>query len=155
MYNPAKWLRFNGSFNYFRFISDGEFNGVDFGTEDNSWFGRFSSKVTLPGKIDWQTNANLRGPRLTAQSESKGIFSLDLAFAKDVLGDKGTISFNVNDLLNTRKRQTLTQTPFFTSDSEYQRRERQLTLSFVYRINQKKARNGNQEQRGGDDEGEY
>ncbi len=155
LYNPAKWLRLNGSFNYFRFVSDGAFNGVDFGTEDNSWFGRFSSKVTLPGKIDWQTNANLRGPRLTAQSESKGIFSLDLAFAKDVLGDKGTISFNVNDLLNTRKRQTLTQTPFFTSDSEYQRRERQMTLTFVYRINQKKAKNGNQQQKGGDDEGEY
>lgn len=155
LYNPSKWLRLNGSFNYFQFVSDGMFNGVDFGTKNNSWFGRFSSKVTLPGKIDWQTNANYRGPRQTAQSESKGIFSLDLAFAKDVLGDKGTVSLNVNDLLNSRKRQSLTQTPFFTSDSEFQWRERQMTLSFVYRINQKKGKNGNQQQRGGDDEGEY
>ena len=155
MYNPSKWLRLNGSFNYFQFVSDGFFNGVDYGTKNDSWFGRFSSKVTLPGKIDWQTNANYRGPRQTAQSESKGIFSLDLAFAKDVLGDKGTVSLNVSDLLNSRKRQSLTQTPFFTSDSEFQWRERQMTLSFVYRINQKKERNGNQRQRGGDDEGEY
>ena len=155
LYNPAKWLRLNGSFNYFEFMSDGAFNGVDFGTKNNSWFGRFSSKVTLPGKIDWQTNANYRGPRQTAQSESKGIFSLDLAFAKDVLGDKATVSFNVSDLLNSRKRQSFTQTPFFTSDSEFQWRERQMTLSFVYRINQKKGKNGNQRQGGGDDEGEY
>src|SRR5690606_7520822 len=71
LYNPAKWLRLNGSFNFFQFESDGAFNGVDFGTKNNSWFGRFSSKVTLPGKIDWQTNANYRGPRQTSQSENK------------------------------------------------------------------------------------
>jgi hypothetical protein len=155
LYNPAKWLRLNGSFNYFQFVSEGAFNGVDFGTKNNSWFGRFSSKVTLPGKIDWQTNANYRGPRQTAQRESKGIFSLNLAFAKDVLGDKGTLSLNVNDLLNSRKRQSLTQTPFFTSDSEFQWRERQMTLSFVYRINQKKGKNGNQRRNNNNEEGQY
>ena len=128
---------------------------MDFGTQNNSWFGRFSSKITLPGKIDWQTNFNYRGPRQTAQSESKGIFSLDLALAKDVLGDKGTLSLNVRDLFNTRKRQTLTQTPFFTSDNEFQWRERQINLSFIYRINEKKKRNGGQRNNGDDEEGGY
>lgn len=155
MYNPAKWLRLNGSFNFFQFESDGAFNGVDFGTKNNSWFGRFSSKVTLPGKIDWQTNANYRGPRQTAQSENKGIFSLDLAFAKDILSDNGTLSLNVNDLLNSRKRKSFTETEFFTSDSEFQWRERQITLSFVYRINQKKNNNERQGQNGDDEDGGY
>ncbi len=155
LYNPAQWLRLNGSFNFFRFSSEGVFNEVDYGTDNNSWFARFSSKVTLPAKIDWQTNAFYRGPRSTSQSESKGIFSLDLAFSKDVLGDKGTLSFNVSDLLNTRKRRSLTQTPFFTSESEFQWRERQMTLSFIYRINQKKERNGRQGQGGEEEDGEY
>jgi hypothetical protein len=61
----------------------------------------------------------------------------------------------VNDLLNSRKRQSFTQTPFFTSDNYFQWRERQMTLTFVYRINQKKDKNGNQRQRGNDEEGEY
>ncbi|HMB63207.1 MAG TPA: outer membrane beta-barrel family protein [Eudoraea sp.] len=155
LYNPAKWLRLNGSFNFFQFDSEGVFNAVDYGTKNNSWFARFSSKVTLPGKIDWQTNAFYRGPRETAQSKTKGIFSLNLAFAKDVLGDKGTLSFNVSDLLNTRKRQTLTQTPFFTSDNEFQWRERQLTLSFIYRINQKKERTGRNGRNGEEEDVEY
>jgi len=155
LYNPAKWLRLNSSFNYFRFVSEGAFNGVDFGTENNSWFGRFSSKITLPGKIDWQTNLNYRGPRQTAQSKSKGIFTMNLAFAKDVMGDKGTISLNVRDLLNSRKRQTLTQTPFFTSENEFQWRERQINLSFIYRINEKKKRNGGQRDGNDDEEGGY
>lgn len=155
LYNPAKWLRLNGSFNFFQFVTDGVFNEVDFGTKNTSWFSRFSSKVTLPGKIDWQTNAFYRGPSQTAQSENKGIFSLDLAFSKDVLGDKGTVSFNVSDLLNTRKRQSLTQTAFFTSDSEFQWRERQITLGFIYRINQKKNANKKQGQNVDEEEGGY
>lgn len=151
LYNPEKWLRLNGSFNFFQFNSEGFFNGVDFGAKNTSWFSRFSSKVTLPGKIDWQTNAFYRGPTQNAQTRSEGIFSLDLAFSKDILKDKATIAFSARDVFNSRKRISFTQTPFFTSDSEFQWRERQFTLSFVYRINQKKKaeRGGN---RGNDDE---
>jgi outer membrane receptor protein involved in Fe transport len=153
LYNPAKWWRINGSFNFFQFNSEGIYNGVDFGAKNTSWFSRFSSKVTLPGKIDWQTNAFYRGPRENAQTRSKGIFSLNLAFSKDVLKDKGTLALSVSDLLNSRKRMSFTQTPFFTSESEFQWRVRQINLSFVYRINQKK-RNGRNRQRYDEGDGE-
>ena len=107
LYNPAKWMRLNASFNYFRFVTEGAFNGVDFGTKNNSWFGRFSSKITLPGKIEWQTNFNYRGPRQTAQSKSQGIFSMNLAFAKDVLGDKGTVSTECQRCIQFKKASNL------------------------------------------------
>ena len=161
LYNPEKWLRLNGSFNFFRFETDGSFNGVDYGATNTSWFSRFSSKITLPGKIDWQTNGFYRGPSQNAQTESKGIFSLDLAFSKDVFKDNGTISFNVSDLLNSRKRRSFTDTmdglnddSYFTSDSEFQWRQRQFTLAFIYRINEKKKpeRRGRGNNDGGDEE---
>ncbi|MEH6620037.1 TonB-dependent receptor domain-containing protein [Maribacter arcticus] len=154
LYNPKKWLRLNGSFNFFQFNTEGIFNDVDYGAKNTSWFSRFSSKVTLPGKVDWQTNAFYRGPSQNAQTDSKGIFSLDLAFSKDVFKDNGTISLNVNDLLNSRKRRSFTETEFFTSDSEFQWRQRQFTLSFIYRINEKK-KNNRGGQRGGDGDEEY
>ncbi|MEO9662546.1 MAG: outer membrane beta-barrel protein, partial [Maribacter dokdonensis] len=110
---------------------------------NTSWFARFSSKVSLPAKIDWQTNAFYRGPSSTAQTENGGIFSLNLAFSKDILKDNGTISLNVSDLLNSRKRTSYTETEFFTSDSEFQWRQRQITMGFVYRFNQPKERNKN------------
>lgn len=156
LYNPTKWLRLNGSFNFFEFNSEGEFNGVDFGAKNTSWFSNFSSKVTLPGKIDWQTNAFYRGPTNNAQTENKGIFTLNLAFSKDILKDKGTVALNASDLLNSRKRISFTETPTFTSESEFQWRERQITLSFVYRINQKKQRGeGRERNRDDDDGGEF
>ena len=161
MYNPEKWLRLNGSFNFFQFETEGSFNGIDYGAKNTSWFSRFSSKITLPGKIDWQTNGFYRGPSQNSQTESKGIFSLDLAFSKDVLKDKGTLSFNVSDLLNSRKRRSFTDTmdslnddSYFTSDSEFQWRQRQFTMAFIYRINEKKKneRRGRGNNYGGDDE---
>lgn len=140
LYNPEKWLRLNGSMNLFQFNTSGTFNGIDYGAKNTSWFSRFSSKVTLPGKIDWQTNANYRGRTENAQTVNKGIFSIDLAFSKDVLKDNGTISLNARDLLNSRKRRQFTSTDFFTSSNEFQWRERQITFSFIYRVNQKKKR---------------
>jgi len=152
LYNPLKWLRLNSSFNFFQFETEGFFNDVDYGAKNTSWFARFSSKVTLPSKIDWQTTAFYRGPSNNAQTESEGIFSLNLAFSKDIMNDNGTIGLNVSDLLNSRKRQSFTQTESFTSASEFQWRQRQITLALTYRINEKKQRQ--RPQRDGDD-GEF
>jgi len=155
LYNPLKWLRLNGSFNYFTFKSDGSFNGIEYGTKNNSWFARASAKVSLPWKIDWQTNGFYRGPQNNAQTESEGILSINLAFSKDIMDDNGTIGVNVSDLLNSRKRNSLTVTDSFISDSEFQWRQRSVNLSFTYRFNQKKQRQRSRDQQGGngDDEG--
>ncbi len=154
LYNPTKWLRLNGSFNYFRFITVGEFNGTDFGADNRSWFTRFSAKVTLPGNIDWQTNAFYRGPREDAQTFNEGIFSLNLAFAKDLFNDNATIGFNVSDLFNSRKRMSTTTAATFVQESEFQWRVRSFNLSFTYRFNQQKQRQRGQ-QGGRDDDGEF
>lgn len=141
LYNPEKWLRLNSSINFFQFNTEGEFNGVDYSAKNTSWFARFSSKVTLPAKIDWQTNAFYRGARSDAQSDTDGIFSMDLAFSKEIFKDKATLSLNVRDLLNSRKRNSVTTTATERVTSEFQWRQRQITLSMIYRFNQKKERN--------------
>lgn len=155
LYNPIKWLRLNGSFNFFGFQTEGFFNGVDYSTKNTSWFARGSSKVTLPSKIDWQTTAFYRGPRNDAQSENEGILSINLAFSKDIMEDNATIGFNVSDLLNSRKRKTNTVTPSFISDSEFQWRERQFNLSFTYRFNEKKKRQSGRGDGGYEDDGDF
>lgn len=155
LYNPTKWLRLNGSFNFFQFETDGIFNDVDYGAKNTSWFSRFSSKITLPSKIDWQTNFFYRGPSENSQTKNKGIAFTSVAFSKDVFSEKGTITFNVNDLFNSAKRRSYTETAFFTSDSEFQWRVRQFTLGFVYRFNQPKGKTKQrQPQQQNDDDGQ-
>lgn len=140
LYNLEKWLRLNSSINFFQFNTEGEFNGVDYSAKNTSWFARFSSKVTLPAKIDWQTNAFYRGARSDAQSDTDGIFSMDLAFSKEIFKDKATLSLNIRDLLNSRKRNSVTTTATERVTSQFQWRQRQITLSMIYRFNQKKDR---------------
>ena len=163
-YTPFKWWRLNSNFNFFSIETQGEFSYVDFNgdtqTQDlnnkaNSWFTRLSSKVTLPYKIDWQTNLSFEGDQKNAQGVRKGIFGANVAFSKDVLKDKATIAFNVSDVFNSRIRKNETLVPgSFSSDSEFQWRARQFTLSFTYRFNKKKSerepRRPNQQEDGGD-----
>ncbi len=147
-YSPYKWWKLNSNFNFYRIDSQGDFSYIDytnttitqnFDNIANSWSTRLSSKITLPYKIDWQTNLNYNGPQKNAQGRSLGVFAVNLAFSKDVLKDKGTIAFNVSDLLNSRKRLMETFIPGeISSYAEMQWRERQFTLSFTYRFNKKK-----------------
>lgn len=146
LYSPAKWLRLNSSFNFFQFETEGEFNGIDYGAKNTSYFARFSSKVTLPGKIDWQTNANYNGAQENAQTKTEGIFSMDLAFSKEILEDRATISLNARDLFNSRIRKSFTTTEFFNRESENQWRQRQITLSLIYRFNQQKKQQRQREE---------
>lgn len=155
LYNPAKWLRFNSSFNFFRFETQGIYNDIDFGAKNTSWFTRAGVKINLPGEINTQTNLFYRGPNQNAQTKSEGIASVDLAMSKDLFKEKMTLSFNVNDLLNSRKRRSFTLTDNFESDSVFQWRVRTWTFGVLYRFNQKKSDRGRNNNRGGgyDDDG--
>lgn len=138
LYNPAKWLRVNGSFNFFQFDTEGDYNNVDYSAKNTSWYGRFSSKVSLPAKIDWQTNARYRGASEGAQTKNEGILSIDMALSKELFNENASLNLNVRDLLNSRKRDSFTTTEFFERDSKFQWRQRSITLSFTYMFNQQK-----------------
>lgn len=158
MYYPARWLSLNGSLNYYLFKTEGFYNNVDYGAENSSYYGRFSSKVKFPHKIEWQTNAFYRGPHRNAQTKSEGMMSVDMALSKDLFKDNATLTLNVSDLFDTRRRQSFTETAFFTSDSEFQWRPRTFTMTFIYRFNQKKQMRRPQRESGGgmdDDQGGF
>ena len=128
----------------------GEEISQNFDADNFTWFTRISAKIPLPSDIDFQTNLFYRGPTENAQSKNKGILSTNLAFSKDVIKDKATLSLNVSDLFNSRKRRSETRTNNVFTYSEFQWRERQITLSFLYRFNQpQNQRNG---RRGGQEE---
>jgi hypothetical protein len=155
-YRPTQKWNVNGNFNLFQQQTRGDYNGTSFDADNLSWFVRLNNKYTLPGKIDWQTRLFYMGPREDAQNKSKGMFSTDIAFSKDLFQDQASIAFNVSDLFNTRKRQTTSTTPTYVSYSEFQWRQRSFNISFTYRFNQQKKRQDNQRgQEGGDDDFQF
>ena len=164
-YSPYKWWKLNGNFNFFRNETKGDFTYTDFNNNEisqnfdniaTSWSTRLTSKITLPYKIDWQTNASYNGPQNNAQGRSLGVLAANLAFSKDIMKDKGTLSFNISDVFNSRKRIIETYLPgTVDSYSEMQWRERQFSLSFTYRFNKPKNEREKPRQNQGDNEGDY
>jgi outer membrane receptor protein involved in Fe transport len=164
-YTPYKWWRLNGNFNAFRNETKGDYSFVDSDGDtilqnfDNvalTWFARINSKVTLPYKIDWQTNGTYNAPQTNAQGRSLGVASMNLAFSKDVLKDKATIALNVSDVFNSRKRIMETEIPNVVSSySEMQWRERQVMLTFTYRFNKQKNERDRQPRREDGGEGDF
>lgn len=160
-YSPYKWWKLNSNFNFFRNQTIGEYSytvttddGPEIITEnlDNtaySWSTRLTSKVTLPLKIDWQTNFNYNGPQKNAQGSSRGVPSMNLGFSKDFLKDKVTAALNVQDVFNSRKRIYDTYLPgVLESYSEMQWRVRQVTFSLTYRFNKQKNEREERQPRG-------
>ena len=167
-YSPYKWWKLNSNFNFFQSDTKGDFvytnfNNVvvtqKFNNNATSWFSRLTSKITLPSKIDWQTNLMYMGGQTNAQGKVLGNFSANLAFSKDVFKDKGTFALNVNDVFNGRKRIMETYLPgVLSSRAEMQWRVRQVTLSFTYRFNKSKNEREKQPKKmneGGGGEMEY
>ena len=170
-------MRFSGSFNVFQQESKGiyEYNKFtvddlsgeisstpeiqDLGNINSSWFSRFNATFSLPWDMQMQNRLSYRGPRYTAQSESKGIFSTNVAISKDLFSEKGTLVLNVSDLFNSRKWKSTNfnpneENPTSINYQESQWRVRQVSLNFTYRFNQKKnqvrERGGNEDYDGGE-----
>jgi outer membrane receptor protein involved in Fe transport len=140
-YNPIRKWNINANFNIFRqSITGTDPNGLSLDNDNTSWFARLNNKYTLPGKIEWQTSLNYRGPSEDAQNKREGVFSANMAFSRDIFNENASIALNVSDLLNSRKRTMDTTTPTYTGTSEFQWRERSINLSFTYRFNQQKKR---------------
>ena len=163
-YKAYKWWNLNGNFNFFNNQTRGKYTyiglndlpeTIDFDKKSYSWFARVTSKVSLPYGIDWQTNGTYSAPQDNAQGRTKGIASMNLAFSKDIMKDKGTIALNVSDVFNSRKRLTETELPFQNVSSEMQWRERQVNLSFTYRFNRKKNERERPRGENGGEDGEY
>lgn len=161
-YSPYKWWRLNTNLNLFSVVTRGDYTYTDFQNQlvtqnfDNdafTWFARLNNKITLPYKVDWQTNVFYRGPQNTAQGKRLSMTNVSMALSKDVLKDKMTLALNVNNMFNTMKRRNETYIEDVTSSySEFMWRKRTILFSLTYRFNRKKeADRGRRE--GGDDDG--
>ena len=159
-YRPFKVWNINSDFNLYNVKTDGDYLNPttnvsqNFDFENTAFFIRLNQKITLPSKIDLQVNSNYRGPNKNAQTESQGVFSMNLAASKDIFKEKASISVNFSDVFNSRISKRTTNLPGFLDQySEFQWREPQFTVSLVYRFNQKKKvnRENREENVGGED----
>ncbi len=146
----TNWWRVNLNGNFYRATTYGSAFGEAMSSDTYSMNSRLNSRITFLKNVNYQLNVNYRAPEETPQGRTKSMYSIDMAFNKDIMKGKGTITFSVSDLLNSRKWRSETFGSNFYSDSEFQWRARQFMATFSYRLNQKKQ---NQRERRGEGDG--
>jgi hypothetical protein len=102
--------------------------------------------------VNLQVRANYRAPRNTTQGRTRSFTIFDLGFNRDILKGKGTLTLSIRDLFNSGIYRSIVSSETFYSESNWQRRPRQTTLTFNYRLNQENNRRRGGDRRGG---GEY
>lgn len=142
--SPAKWWDLDGNVNFFRSIISGVSEaGEDLGADAITSFGRLTSQITLWDELNTQIRFNYRAPRNDPQGQDKSMYHMDLTLSKDILNKKGTLTFSVSDVFNSRRWRYVNEGTGFYSEGDFQWRARQARLTFSYRINQQKKRRGN------------
>ena len=138
-YSQSKLWRLRGNFNFFESDLKGDYNGVVYDSKNLSWSGGLNNYLKLFSSIDWQTSLNYRAPQKTAVSNRKARISSNTAFSKDLMKDKLTLTFKINDIFETQKWRIESFNENYKSYSESSwRGGRNFELNLIYRFNQKK-----------------
>lgn len=135
-YRPNDWWKIDMNVNFFHANIDGSNIQADYTAKTYSWLFRQTSRFTLTNGLDLQFRANYEARQKTAQGIRKGIFFMDLSASKDIIKDRGTLTLNATDILNSRKNRSITEGANFFTESSSQRQMRQINLTMNYRLKQ-------------------
>lgn len=138
----TKWWSLNGNVNVFGSETRGEYEGQDFYARTLGLNARLNSRMTLPWQMRFQASVNYRAPQREPQGRRLALYSIDLGLNKTLLKGKGTLTFSVRDLLNSRRWRSETIGETFYQYGEFQWRRRSFTVNFTYRLNQEENDRG-------------
>ncbi len=151
MQKLTKWWKMDGNFTFYNSTIDAtNIGGIS--KNSNIWTTRINSNFNFNKTFELQLSANYRSNELTAQGENKSQWSANMSMKYNLLSNNASISFNIRDLFDSRKRSRYTQQPgVFYDESESKWGARQYTLGFTYKFNNYKQKR----ERPRDDSGMY
>lgn len=170
--DPLSWLKLMGSVDLFGYKTTGVYtyeaidkNGLQVTRFIDKSGQGFSTRMRLTStfKIDKTLNVQLqgfyRGGQKTASDEQNAMYSLNMGVSKTIWKGDGTLSFNIQDIFDTRGRKFQSFSSDFERKSYMQWQPRQFSLSLTYRFKQgekveqpKKKRDINSNSSGDDDQ---
>jgi outer membrane receptor protein involved in Fe transport len=116
-----------------------------------------TKKKSLFNKLSFQVQGEYESPEVTPQGKNLEQYSVDFAMRKDFLkGNKGSLTFAVNDVFNSRRWGSIYDTDDFFQESYRRRNVRSFRISFTYRFGKSDFnlfRRGPERRNGDDEEG--
>jgi iron complex outermembrane receptor protein len=148
-YDPFSWLKLMGSLDVFGYKTVGiayydtkdasgnqKVGSMDFTGDGFSTRARLNTTFKIDKTLSVQLQGFYRGAQKTANQDTQDMYALNFGASKTIWKGDGTISFNIQDIFNTRNRE------IFSYNSDYVRRNymqwqpRQFSVSLTYRFKQ-------------------
>ena len=148
-----KIWKLNGNVSGFRSVLTGSNEGTNLNNSNFSWTARLNSVITLWKELDFQLSANYRSPILLSQGTLSAVYFTEMALKKDVLRKKGTITFRLNDILNTQEFISNQSTENLQQESYRKRQSRIAFVGFSYRFGDMGGQNKRRDRNQDDDDG--
>ncbi|MEO7801807.1 MAG: outer membrane beta-barrel family protein [Ginsengibacter sp.] len=140
-------------------------NNADVSNEGFNWEAKLTANYKISAVKSWlfnnlgfQLTGEYESPEVIPQGKRKEQYSVDFAMRKDFLKDKkGTLTFSINDVFNTRRFGVIYDTENFYQDSYRRWNVRSFRVTFSYKFGSSKLslfkRNDRQERNDDDNEG--
>ncbi len=156
------WWKTNTNFNFYRQVINGEnvegTQNTTLNSDTYTWNARTNSQFKLAPGLNAQLTFFYRAPNERPQGRNKSLAIADFGINKEILDKKGTLSFTVNDIFNTRRWRSETYNDDFYSEGDFQWRPRTFNLGFTYQLrktNKKEGQKRGSEQNGGGDDMDF
>jgi len=140
-YDPFKWWRIMGSIDLYGYESEGSYSEGSYGELDFTGSG-FSTRLRLTNtfkpdkKTSIQVQGFYRGPEKTASNDRQSMYAINFGASRTILNGDGTLAFNIQDIFNTRARESTTIASSYTQYQYMQWQPRQFSISLTYRFKQ-------------------
>ena len=135
-----KWWNLNGSINFFKSNTVGDWNGRHYVTDSYNTFARLVAKFRFKKVCDFQITGRYMGPREEPLGYRDANYWCDFAASRDILDRNATISLNIRDVFGSRQHGGESWGDNFWQYSESTWSTTSVTLNFSYRINQQQKR---------------
>ncbi|MGV0925386.1 TonB-dependent receptor domain-containing protein [Empedobacter tilapiae] len=170
-YKPAKWWNLMFNVNLFGYKRTGYYEEInvekdpvtgvetekvdpqDFSGDGFSSRGRLSSNFTLPADFKIQVAGNYMGSMKTAQQKIEDNLSMDFSLSKDLFKKQATLTLNIRDVFNSRKREMTQYGADYINYESMRWMKRSLNLSFTYRFKKTNEKEQRKRPEGGEEMG--
>lgn len=128
------WWDLTGNFNLFYFKMNPNEAFEVRSTDGLSWDGNLTTNVKFAKSTSLQVRGDYRAPMNNLQGQMKSMSGVDVALKQEVLKGKGTITFNVRDMFDSRRFGGESYLPSQYSDRYFRWSKRTFNLGFSYRF---------------------
>ena len=138
--SPTNWLRLFGNVNFYRYKSESTYNNNTIINEGNSLKARLTTNFRLDKTINLQIQGHFKGGHKDYTTRKENSYSLNAAINKNLWKNTATIGLSIQDIFNSRKFKSYTDSDTFTRYAEMQMMPRQIMLTFSYRFKNENAK---------------